>query len=363
MYFSLMNSPPMFCWAMAYIFWHLLAKYPDNFFVYMDNLLIATNGDVDFHWHIIDQVLKTPTWESYFLQPAKCEFERTHIEYLGLIVDGDKLTMDPKKVDGLHNWPQTLKMVKEVCSILGVLVYQQPFIQNYANITWPLMALTKKDHPFIWTLECCTALDTLINIILNNPSLRQPDLLKPFFLQVDALAFATATILTQKDGRNKHVTVGFHSQTFHNAERNYNIHDHELLAVYQGLTHNCHLLLSSPHPIMVLTDHKNLEYYQKPQNINWRVARYIPHLANYNFTLVHIPGPTNKADTLSHWPNYNDGPKDNTDVIVLPPHLFTCAITLSSLACVCQLQQQHLLTHWVTTFSLKKVTFIAMVIN
>ena len=97
---------------------------PHNFFVYMDDLLIATNGDVELHRHIVDQVLETLRQESYFLQPSKCKFEQMRIEYLGLIVDGDKLTIDPKKADGLCNWPRTLKTVKEVRSILGVLGYQ-----------------------------------------------------------------------------------------------------------------------------------------------------------------------------------------------------------------------------------------------
>ena len=66
--------------------------------------------------------------ELYFLRPSKCAWEQTHIEYLGLIVDGDTLTVDPKKADGLHNWPRTLNTVKEVQSILGVLGYQRPFI-------------------------------------------------------------------------------------------------------------------------------------------------------------------------------------------------------------------------------------------
>jgi hypothetical protein len=73
--------------------------------------------------------------------------------------------------------------------------------------------------------ECTVALNTLITIILDNPSLQQPDLSWPFHLQVDASAFTTGAILTQKDKRGKHVAVGFHSQTFNEAERNYDIHN------------------------------------------------------------------------------------------------------------------------------------------
>ena len=60
--------------------------------------------------------------ESFFLCPSKCVFEQTHVKYLGIVVDGEKLTIDPKKVDGLCKWLCTLKTVKEVCSVLGILV-------------------------------------------------------------------------------------------------------------------------------------------------------------------------------------------------------------------------------------------------
>ena len=184
----------------------------------MDDVLIATNNDLKLHREIVDAVLDLFEQESYFLWPSKCAWEQTRIEYLGLVIDGDTLTIDPKKADGLQNWPWTLTTVKEVRSILGVLGYQRPFIQNYANIARPLVTLTKKDHPFEWTQECQKALNTLIDIILNNPSLQQPDLSRPFFLQVNVSAFTTGAILTQQDNRKKHVAVGFHSQTFSEVE-------------------------------------------------------------------------------------------------------------------------------------------------
>jgi hypothetical protein len=206
--------------------------------------------------------------------------------------------------------------------------------------------------------ECTVALNTLITIILDNPSLQQPDLSWPFHLQVDASAFTTGAILTQKDKRGKHVAVGFHSQTFNEAERNYDIHNWKFLAIFRGLTHHHHLLLSSPFPVTVFTDHKNLEYYRHPCHNNRRVARYIPQLANYNFTLVHLPGTANKANALSRQPDYDKGQEDNDDVLVLPPHLFARATTFSSIddrTRACQLQQPNLLKQWANTFPLKVI--------
>ena len=157
-----------------------------------------------------------------------------------------------------HNWPRELKTVKEVRSVLGVLGYQRPFIPHYADLAHPLTALTKKDLPFKWTPECQAALDTLINVVTKGLVLAQPNLSSPFFLQVNASAYATGTILTQPDECKKHRAIAFFSKTFNEAERYYDIHDRELLAVFRGLTHWRHLLLSSPFPTTVLTDHKNL---------------------------------------------------------------------------------------------------------
>jgi hypothetical protein len=340
------------------IFRTLTDQYPTELFVYVDNILVATNEDVNFHHQIVGEVLHLLARESYFLRPTKCDFEQRSITYLGVIVENNTIKPDPKKTSTLKDWPRQLSTVQEVRSILGVLGYQHPFIPNFAKIAKPLVTLTKKDHPFSWTEECETTLNTLINIIPDNPSLRQPDLSRPFFLQVDASAFAMGAILTQKDERGKHIAVGFHSQTFNDAKRNYDIHDCKFLAVFRGLTHHQHLLLSSPFPTTVFTDHKNLEYYRHPCHINRWVTRYIPQLADYDFKLVHFLGAANKADTLSRRPDYNMGNNNNKDIIVLPPHLFTQATTFSNIndrAWACQLQQPNLLKQWENTFSLKVI--------
>ena len=169
MFFGLTNSPATFCRTMARMFRNLCNKYPTELFIYMDDILIATKHDLTRHREIVNVVLDTLSQESYFLRPAKCAFEQKRIEYLGVIVDGNTLSIDPVKANGLRDWPRTLTTVKQVRSTLGILGYQRPFIPNYANIAKPLTALTQKNHPFVWTPECCHALDTLIDTILANP--------------------------------------------------------------------------------------------------------------------------------------------------------------------------------------------------
>ena len=171
MYFRLTNSPTTFCRAMQKMLQHWLNKYPNEMENYIDDMVAATKGDRQYHQQIVGELLQIFQESSYFLQLAKCEFEVSKIECLGLIVDGTTLSVDPKKADGLHNWPCTLSTVKEVQSVLGVLGYQRPFIPHYANIARPLTTLTKKNNPFNWTTECHMALDTLITVVISMMTL------------------------------------------------------------------------------------------------------------------------------------------------------------------------------------------------
>src|SRR5882757_3565828 len=160
MFFGLTNSPATFCRAMERIFRPLTRKYPTELFVYVDDVLIATPHDLQRHQQIVHDVLNLLEEESYFLRPAKCSFEQTHVTYLGVVVKNNTLLPDPKKTAALRDWPRTLSTVTEVRSILGVLGYQWPFIPNYANIARPLVALTKtSNQTFSWTQDCTDALN------------------------------------------------------------------------------------------------------------------------------------------------------------------------------------------------------------
>jgi hypothetical protein len=62
-------------------------------------------------------------------------------------------------------------------------------------------------------------------------------------------------------------------------------------------------LISSPHPIAVISDHKNLEYFMTSRILNRRQARWAMFLSEYNFKLDYAPGKKNPADALSRRPD------------------------------------------------------------
>ncbi len=248
------------------MFREMKMQYPNELFIYMDDILIATNDDLTRHRQIVHQVLDKLEEESYFLRPAKCKFEKEKIDYLGVVISRERIHIDPIKVEGLKQWPRKLGTLKQVWSTLGILGYQRPFIPGFAHIARPLTNLLKKGSAFLWMDVHTQAVDRLIDITLNDPVLYQPDPLKQFILEVDASAFATGAILYQEhEGTRWKRPMGYHSQTFNPAERNYDIYDREFLAIIQGLKNWRHLLVGSPHPVVVLTDHNNLQYWCHPQ--------------------------------------------------------------------------------------------------
>jgi len=132
------------------MFREMKMRYPNKLFVYMDDILIATNNDLMCHRQIVHQVLDKLEEESYFLRPAKCEFKKEKVDYLGVVISRERIHIDPIKVKGLRNWPQKLGTLKQVRLTLGILGYQRLFIPGFAHIAQPLTNLLKKGTNFLW---------------------------------------------------------------------------------------------------------------------------------------------------------------------------------------------------------------------
>ena len=68
--------------------------------VYLDNILIFTRMKEE-HAKAIKQVLQVLQENKLFLCPEKCEFCKERIEYLGLVISENEVSMDPVKVMGV----------------------------------------------------------------------------------------------------------------------------------------------------------------------------------------------------------------------------------------------------------------------
>jgi hypothetical protein len=96
-----------------------------------------------------------------------------------------------------------------------------------------------------------------------------------------------------------------------------------------------------------------LLYWKEPHKISRRVAREVLHLSEYNIEIRHIKGTANgQADALSRRPDYDQGTEDNTNVTVLPEHLF--ARTTATIEPQ-HYQDKEILKPWIDPHQLKQL--------
>jgi Reverse transcriptase (RNA-dependent DNA polymerase) len=110
MFFGMCNLPATFQAMMDSIFSDMIEEC--KVIVYMDDILIFANSQEEFQERM-KQVLQRLWEHDLFLKPKKCEFNKTTMEYLGLIIQEGKLSMDPVKLNGIRDWP-TLTTAKQV---------------------------------------------------------------------------------------------------------------------------------------------------------------------------------------------------------------------------------------------------------
>jgi len=80
------------------------------------------------------------------------------------------------------------------------------------------------------------------------------------------------------------------SKSLNKTERNYKIHDKEILAVIRELKNWRHLLKGTKFKFKVWTNYKNLEYFMKTQKLNRKQAYWTLYLSRFDFILKYVLG-------------------------------------------------------------------------
>jgi len=119
-------------------------------------------------------------------------------------------------------------------------------------------------------------------------------------MEVNTLDYAIGGVLSMECEDRRWRPVAYLSKSLNETERNYEIHNKEILAVIRGLENWRYLLEGTKFKFEVWTDHKNLEYFMKAQKLNQRQAHWALYLSKFNFTLKYVPGTKmGKVDRLS----------------------------------------------------------------
>ena len=132
--------------------------------------------------------------------------------------------------------------------------------------------MVKKDQKWNWTEKQEEAFKRLKEYFTKEPVLAVLDLDKKIKMEVDASDYATGGVLSMKCEDGLWRPVAFLSKFLNETERNYKIHDKEILVIIQGLESWRYFLKGAQSKFEIWTDHKNLEYFMKAQKLNQRQA-------------------------------------------------------------------------------------------
>ncbi|KAJ0481098.1 putative nucleotidyltransferase, Ribonuclease H [Helianthus annuus] len=286
--FGLTNAPTVFMDLMN----RVCKSYLDKFvIVFIDDILIYSKTKAKHEQHL-RAVLELLKKEQLYAKFSKCEFWLREVQFLGHVVNGDGIHVDPTKIEAIKDW-ETPKTPTEIRQFLGLAGYYRRFIENFSKIAQPLTLLTQKDKKFDWGIKQEEAFQILKDKLCNAPILALPEGTDDFVVYCDASRQGLGCVLMQRQK-----VIAYASRQLKVHEKNYTTHDLELGAIVFALKVWRHYLYGTK--CTIFTDHKSLQHIFNQKELNMRQRRWVELLNDYDCEIKYHPGKANVvADALS----------------------------------------------------------------
>ncbi|KAJ2936688.1 hypothetical protein H1R20_g395, partial [Candolleomyces eurysporus] len=215
--------------------------------VYLDDIIIWSDS-VEEHLRHVRLVLEALREHKLYLNPKKCKFMQTSINFLGHIVSSDGITPDGSKIEKIVSWPR-----------------------------------------LVISPECLTVIDHA------NPRDNK------IFVTTDASDYRIGAVLSYGPSWETARPVAFDSVPLWGAELNYPVHEKELLAIVTALKKWRADLLGTE--FFIYTDHRTLENFHRQREFSRRQARWMEYMSQFEGRIVYVKGEDNTVtDALSRLP-------------------------------------------------------------
>ncbi|GJU38053.1 putative reverse transcriptase domain-containing protein [Tanacetum coccineum] len=192
--FGLTNAPAVFMDLMN----RVCKPYLDKFvIVFIDDILIysCNNKEHVNHLRIILELLKK---EKLYAKFSKCDFWIRIVQFLGHLIDSQRLHVDPAKIEAVKNWT-SLSTPTEIRQFLGLSGYYQRFIKDFSKIAKSLTELTLKNKKYIWGKDLESAFQLLKQKLCEAPILALPEGNDDFVVYCDASHQGLGAVLMQRE--------------------------------------------------------------------------------------------------------------------------------------------------------------------
>ena len=148
MSFGLTNALAYLMYLMNSIFFEELDVFV---IIFIDDIQVYSKTKED-HVKQLRVMLQKLREHKLYAKYSKCEFWFTEVSFLGHILSHNGILVDPSKIKDVVEWV-TPTTVKEVRDFLGLVGYYHQFMPNFSKIAKPLIRLSKKNEPYVWTEE------------------------------------------------------------------------------------------------------------------------------------------------------------------------------------------------------------------
>ena len=234
--------------------------------VYLDDILITSNGTFEDHLQKLHVILTMLNKAGFRANVRKCFFAQDNLDYLGYHLTTKGIQPQPKKVEAIMRItpPKTKRQLRH---FLGMVNFYRDVWRRRSHILASLTGLVSPKAKWHWGKEQQDSFDELKKVISRETLLAFPDFSKTFHVYTDSSAYQLGAVIMQ-EGK----PLAFYSRKLNQAKRNYTIGEHELLSIVETLKEFYTILFGQD--LVINTDYKNIILYGNLTNsriVRWRL--------------------------------------------------------------------------------------------
>ena len=269
-------------------------------FVYLDDILIASASTAE-HMKHLRTLFERLSQHGLIVNPAKCQFGRITIDFLGHRITKEGAVPLPSKVAAVADFQRPLT-VRALQEFLGMVNFYHRFVPRAARLMRPLYEALKgktTKHIIDWTAEREAAFGDTKRALAEATMLAHPLPAALIALTTDASDYAVGAVHEQLVN-GVWQPLAFFSRQLRPCERKYSTFDRELLGLYLAIRHFRFLLEARPFSVFV--DHKPLTFAMAKVSEPWsaRQQRQLAYISEFTTDIRHVAGKDNHvADCLS----------------------------------------------------------------
>lgn len=274
-------------------------------YAYLDNIIIGAN-DLQTLQNLERDVLNSLANEHLRIEPRKCEWHKTRVQFCGFLIGGGKVLLDPAKLQAIHEWtiphaeqiPEGEKRTA-VREFIGFCNFYREAVPRFSLIAAPLTALMGPKYPWRWGDIEQRSFEATKSAIIESVERTAFDEKAPKVVHADASQIGSVSGGVSQVVNGKLQLLGCYSRKLSDTEMRYTVTELELMAIVEIMEKMRHWLHACPHEIKVFSDHAALKTLETTP-LDPKRARWVIGLCEFRFKIHHIPGRENRAaDALS----------------------------------------------------------------